>query len=112
LVFVGGSLAPKGGQNILEPAALSKPVLFGPHMEDFREAERLLIGCGAGIRVENVGDITRHGRNLLGNPRFSEELGARGREAIGARAGASKLIARAIATQHDSRSLSRNLHQG
>jgi len=47
VVFVGGSLVPRGGHNILEPAAFSKPVVFGPHMENFREIRDLFIGADA-----------------------------------------------------------------
>ncbi|MFH0957955.1 MAG: 3-deoxy-D-manno-octulosonic acid transferase, partial [Pseudomonadota bacterium] len=47
VVFVGGSLVPKGGQNILEPVAWGKKVLFGPSMEDFRDARDLLLKVGA-----------------------------------------------------------------
>jgi 3-deoxy-D-manno-octulosonic-acid transferase len=57
LVFVGGSLVPRGGHNILEPAALGKPVLFGPHMENFREAAQALTAAGAGL-------VARDGREL------------------------------------------------
>jgi len=49
LVFVGGSLVPRGGHNVLEPAALGKPVLFGPHMENFRVAAEALTAAGAGF---------------------------------------------------------------
>jgi len=49
LVFVGGSLVPRGGHNVLEPAALGKPVLFGPHMDNFRAAAEALTAAGAGF---------------------------------------------------------------
>jgi len=48
LVFCGGSLVSKRGQNILEPAAWGKVVLYGPSMEDFLDAHGLLSGVGAG----------------------------------------------------------------
>jgi len=57
IVFVGGSLVPRGGQNILEPAALGKPVLFGPHMENFRSAAAALTEAGGGF-------VARDGRQL------------------------------------------------
>ena len=42
VAFVGGSLVKQGGHNILEPAGLGKPVMFGPSMDNFREEVRLL----------------------------------------------------------------------
>jgi 3-deoxy-D-manno-octulosonic-acid transferase len=53
VVFVGGSLVTRGGQNILEPAAVSKPVLFGPHTENFAAASRALVDAGGGFVVRN-----------------------------------------------------------
>ena len=46
VVFVGGSLVTRGGQNILEPAGQGKPVLFGPHMENFKDSVQVLQGRG------------------------------------------------------------------
>jgi 3-deoxy-D-manno-octulosonic-acid transferase len=51
VVFVGGSLVPVGGHNVLEASLLKKPVLFGPHMANFREIARLLIEAGGGKTV-------------------------------------------------------------
>ena len=53
VVFCGGSLVPKGGQNILEAAAWGKVVFHGPHMEDFRDERVLLEEAGAGITVRD-----------------------------------------------------------
>lgn len=53
LVFVGGSLVQTGGHNILEPASLSVPVLFGPFMSNFREAADLVLRYGAGCQVRD-----------------------------------------------------------
>ncbi|MGB9617705.1 MAG: 3-deoxy-D-manno-octulosonic acid transferase, partial [Desulfomonilaceae bacterium] len=57
VVFVGGSLVPKGGQNIIEPAIWEKTVMFGPSMEDFRDARDILLRCGAAIEVQGAKDI-------------------------------------------------------
>lgn len=51
VAFVGGSLVRRGGQNLLEPAAVGCPVLFGPHVFNFRDAEEALLGTGGGRRV-------------------------------------------------------------
>ena len=50
-IFVGGSLAPVGGHNVLEAAACRKPVFFGPHMSNFQEVADQLKGSGGGIEV-------------------------------------------------------------
>jgi 3-deoxy-D-manno-octulosonic-acid transferase len=54
VVFIGGSLAPFGGHNPIEPAAAGIPVLFGPHMEDFTEIAAELIHCGGARQVDSV----------------------------------------------------------
>ena len=57
VVFVGGSLVNRGGHNVLEPAAVGKPVLFGPHMENFSAAASALISAGAGFVARNEGEL-------------------------------------------------------
>ena len=56
VVFIGGSLIPHGGQNPLEPARLARPVLFGPHMENFAEAAAALTAAGA-ARTVDAGEL-------------------------------------------------------
>ena len=67
IVFVGGSLVKKGGHNILEPAALGKPVLFGPHMFNFRDIAALFLQKKAGILVHNGQELTEKIKYLLNN---------------------------------------------
>ncbi|MDX1650249.1 MAG: glycosyltransferase N-terminal domain-containing protein, partial [Myxococcota bacterium] len=57
LAFVGGTLVPVGGHNILEPVQRDRPVLFGPHTGNVREAEALLRETGAGTRVEDAAGL-------------------------------------------------------
>src|SRR5439155_2535237 len=59
LVFVGGSLVPRGGQNVLEPAALGKPVLFGPLTDNFRAASEALVSAGAGFVARDGEELGR-----------------------------------------------------
>lgn len=82
VAFVGGSLVPKGGQNILEPAAWGKVVLFGPSMEDFREARDSLMRIGAGIEIKGTDDLAMRMHEILSHPAQAQHLGAKGREAI------------------------------
>ena len=51
VVFVGGSLVPTGGHNVLEPAVFGKPIVFGPHMENFREIADAFVTDGAGVQA-------------------------------------------------------------
>ena len=55
VIFVGGSLVPVGGHNVIEPALFGKPVVFGPHMQNFRDAAGLLTRAGGGIQVPDGG---------------------------------------------------------
>jgi 3-deoxy-D-manno-octulosonic-acid transferase len=80
VVFMGGSLVPKGGQNILEPAAWGKVSLFGPSMEDFRDARDMLIRVGGGIQVRTRDDIAMQVRRLLEHPGEAKALGERARQ--------------------------------
>ncbi len=65
LVFVGGSLVPTGGHNLLEPASVGIPSLFGPFMTNFREIAALVLKYGAGIQVASPDDLTSACRELL-----------------------------------------------
>jgi len=75
VVFVGGSLVPAGGHNVLEPAQREKPVLFGPHTENFREATSLLLDRGGAIRVQSSDDLARELGRLLRDEPARAELG-------------------------------------
>jgi 3-deoxy-D-manno-octulosonic-acid transferase len=59
IAFVGGSLAAVGGHNVLEPAALGMPVLFGPHMQNFLAAGDVLLTTGAARRVVSAADLAQ-----------------------------------------------------
>jgi len=89
VVFVGGSFVRRGGQNILEPAACGKPVLFGPHMENFRDSVKVLLGRG-GIQVSDFSRFERVLSDLLSDRREIEKLGRMARESVTAVQGASQ----------------------
>jgi 3-deoxy-D-manno-octulosonic-acid transferase len=88
--FVGGSLIPKGGQNPLEVAAHGCPVLFGPHMENFREIAALLSEGGGAWEVSGEEMLEDRMMELLGDPRRAREMGARGREVLASHRGAAR----------------------
>lgn len=89
LVFVGGSFVRRGGQNVLEPASQGKPVLFGPHMESFKDSVQVLVGRG-GIQVATPEQLRRVAGDLLSRPDEIAELGELARQAVGAIRGASR----------------------
>jgi 3-deoxy-D-manno-octulosonic-acid transferase len=66
LAFVGGSLVPIGGHNVLEPAALGIPVLFGPHTQHFAEPAQALLDAGGARRVADGPGLARALIELLG----------------------------------------------
>ncbi len=82
LVFVGGSLVPTGGHNILEPAYWSKVITFGPHMENFRDIAKLFLDAGAAIQVRNPQELA-HAAWLLQIPRGARRYGGGGKESFG-----------------------------
>ena len=78
VAFVGGSLEPLGGQNILEPCALGVPVVFGPHMFNFPDISRWTIKEGAGRMVQDEAELCATISELLANPSLRDEMGSRG----------------------------------
>ncbi len=91
VVFVGGSLVPVGGHNILEPAAFGKPVLYGPHMFNFREENALLTHSG-GISVKDNNELYHRLYELLDNRELLDKIGLRGRQTIEDKMGSSRSV--------------------
>ena len=88
LVFVGGSFVRRGGQNVLEPAGQGRPVLFGPHMENFKDSLQVLVGRG-GIQVATPEQLLRVAQELLARPEALAALGELARQAVSQIRGAS-----------------------
>jgi 3-deoxy-D-manno-octulosonic-acid transferase len=88
LVFVGGSFVTRGGQNVLEPAAQGVPVLFGPHMENFKDSVQVLQGRG-GLQVATPEQLFKVADELLSRPDQLAELGGLARRSVSAIRGAS-----------------------
>lgn len=88
VVFIGGSFTRRGGQNILEPAAQGKPVLFGPHMENFRDSVQVLMGRG-GLQVRDAEHLKNVLGELLSRPETIVSLGELARAAVRQISGAS-----------------------
>ncbi|HOX44271.1 MAG TPA: glycosyltransferase N-terminal domain-containing protein [Myxococcota bacterium] len=96
VVFVGGSLVERGGQNILEPAARGRPVLFGPHMENFQDSVQVLLGRG-GLQVPDLEQLELTLARLLDDPQARDRLGALAAESVRAVQGGSRRMAEVIA---------------
>ena len=76
IAFVGGSLVPTGGHNILEPAAFGRPVLFGPFMRNFREIAALVVASDAGVQVTSADDFETQLLTLARDTARRAQLGA------------------------------------
>jgi len=94
LAFVGGSLVPIGGHNLLEPAALGVPILTGPNNFNSEEIARLLIARGAAEVVHNATELGARVSALLADPAARERMGAAGQASVDSNRGAlAKLLA-------------------
>ena len=89
VTFIGGSLLPFGGHNILEPAYWGKPSIFGPHMENFPIAKDFLME-GAAIMVKDPGGLAAAIKDLLENTEKAEHMGQKAKGIIDKNTGAVK----------------------
>jgi 3-deoxy-D-manno-octulosonic-acid transferase len=82
IVFVGGSMVKSGGHNILEPASLKKPIIFGPYMFNFREISKLFLVNQAALMATDSRELAVRVKELLNNDFLAKELGQRAYELI------------------------------
>jgi 3-deoxy-D-manno-octulosonic-acid transferase len=87
--FVGGSLVPSGGHNILEPAAFGKIPVFGPSMENFAEIASRFVAADAAIQVESPEDVGVAWIELLRNPERLRQMGERAKQLVDGSRGAT-----------------------
>jgi len=78
VAFIGGSLMPLGGQNLIEAASVGRPVLVGPYTFNFEEATRLAIEAGAALRVGDAPALLEHALKLLGDEAARTRMGEAG----------------------------------
>lgn len=78
VAFVGGSLVPLGGQNLIEAASVGRPVLVGPHTFNFEEATQRAIDAGAALRVNDAADLLENALKLLGDAPARARMGEAG----------------------------------
>jgi 3-deoxy-D-manno-octulosonic-acid transferase len=88
VAFVGGSLIPRGGHNVLEPAALAKPLLTGPHLFNFKEITELFFTADALVCVNDAEAMTMQLEKWMGNVEDRREAGLRARSVMVANRGA------------------------
>jgi 3-deoxy-D-manno-octulosonic-acid transferase len=99
VAFVGGSLIPIGGHNLLEPAVYGVPVIFGPYVDHFKNAADLLIQSGGGIKIKNEGELYTTVLDLLKDEDRRKRMGKAAQEAIEKQSGASQKTAQLISSQ-------------
>ena len=96
VVFVGGSLVDQGGHNILEPAVHGKPIVFGPHMENFAEIAEAFLRGQAAVQVQSPAELVSTIVRLTGDPVERARLGAAARALVEANRGAKPRTLAAI----------------
>ena len=79
VAFVGGSMVPAGGHNILEAAAVGVPVMFGPHMENFKEIARGVLSHDAAIQCQNKDELVKSILALYKQPDYRQALAEKGK---------------------------------
>jgi len=98
VAFVGGSLVPIGGHNLLEPAACGVGVIFGPYVDHFKTAADLLLQSGGGIKVKNEEDLYTRVLDLLKDEDKRKRMGKAAQEVIKGKSGVSQKTAQLISS--------------
>lgn len=88
-VFIGGSLTPHGGHNLLEPAYWGAPVVFGPHMHNFAAIAEQFLAAGAALRAASAQELANVWSRLLDDAGLRERIGQAGRAQLEAQRGAT-----------------------
>jgi 3-deoxy-D-manno-octulosonic-acid transferase len=96
LAFVGGSLVPIGGHNVIEPAAWGVPVLTGPHLFNFSEASELLMGGGGMLICQDSDELASHCSRLLQDDSIRQTMSLAARQVAEANRGALDRLLRVI----------------
>lgn len=99
VAFVGGSLVPVGGHNILEPAALGVPTLFGPEMFNFLEISRMMLEKEAAVQVKDAPEIANWVQRWFGDAAERTRVGENGRSVVAENRGALERLYALVSTQ-------------
>ncbi len=92
IVFVGGSLVPTGGHNVVEPAFWGKPILFGPHMHNFRDVASMFLRAGGAVQVADADALADAVLHLLDHPNDARLMGEKAKGVVNQQAGAAVRI--------------------
>jgi len=90
VAFIGRSLRGYGGQNPIEPASFGCPIIFGPHMENFREIADELVQAGGAVRIRDERELSEELARLLSDPELRDRIGERARRLVEKHRGASR----------------------
>jgi 3-deoxy-D-manno-octulosonic-acid transferase len=97
IAFVGGSLVPTGGHNVLEPALAGVPVLFGPHMFNFAEASKRLLEAEGAVQISDPASLATQVGAWLDDPRQAQAIGTNAQRFVEAGRGALGRVEAALA---------------
>jgi 3-deoxy-D-manno-octulosonic-acid transferase len=104
IAFIGGSLLPFGGQNLIEACAVGKPVLIGPHTYNFTQASMLAVEHGAAVRVEDASSLAKTLQQLITHSESLAKMGAEGLAFVNSNRGATEhavsIISKTLAVSH------------
>jgi 3-deoxy-D-manno-octulosonic-acid transferase len=92
VVFMGGSLVPTGGHNLLEPAYWSKPIIFGPHMENFRDIAQLFLQAEAAVQIRDAHQLAPAALKLLEDGVGRQRMGEKAKQVLERESGATRRV--------------------
>jgi tetraacyldisaccharide 4'-kinase len=96
VVFVGGSIAPRGGHNILEPAAFAVPIIIGLHMHNFESITRDFLGENALLQITSANELAPAVMDLLRHPETARAMGRRAQMLVEHKRGAAERVAQQL----------------
>lgn len=96
IAFVGGSFGPRGGQNMIEPAAYGAAVSFGPNTRNFRDIVAALLAADGAVVVRSAAELESFVRRSLEEPAWAASLGANARELVQSQLGATERTLRLV----------------
>ncbi len=102
VVFMGGTLAKRGGHNVLEPAHFSRAILCGPHMENFPAIAKEFRAGGGYLEISSAGELAPAVERLLRDPDHRAEVGVRAKELASAQGGATERALERVVALHAS----------